>query len=454
MSDIFRPCARRSALLLAVCLALGGLIAACGGSPARAPGGAAKKVDMAAELAKPARITVWAWTPGTAEAVAMFERTHPNIKVELHNVGQGPPHYRKLRTVLRSGRGVPDVVQMEFQYTPSFTLTKNLLDLRPYLPGDFLSHYPEWIAQQVNINGGIYGVPWDTGPLGFIYRQDLLERAGIRTPIRTWAEFAEAAVRYHRANPGSYLVNQPGAETGQWLALFWQNGARPFTTDPHAFRADLTSPKIKQVTEYWDRLYRAGAISHDPDFTSAWYEGFAKGKYAGWISAAWGPVLLQDYTKSSMGRWRAQALPQWNAGQNLSGNWGGSTLAVLKQSKYPAAAAEFARWILSERQPVELFAFKSFLFPAQKWMLHNDAWLTKKYSFYGGQEVNRVFAGMANAVDTEWQWDPIHEYVATQGDDIRARFVRKGQGVTAALGPWQDAVVNYAKEQGLTVAGR
>ncbi|WP_028067685.1 extracellular solute-binding protein, partial [Solirubrobacter soli] len=119
---------------------------------------------MAAELKKPATITVWAWTPGTDEAVKMFEAAHPNIKVKLQNVGQGPPHYRKLRTVLKSGKGLPDVVHMEFQYIPSFTLTKSLLDMTPYLPDNFLSGYPEWVQKQINIQNGIYGIPWDTGP--------------------------------------------------------------------------------------------------------------------------------------------------------------------------------------------------------------------------------------------------------------------------------------------------
>jgi multiple sugar transport system substrate-binding protein len=65
---------------------------------------------MAAELKKPATITVWAWTPGTDKAVEMFEKEYPNIKVKLQNVGQGPPHYRKLRTVLKSGKGLPTSV--------------------------------------------------------------------------------------------------------------------------------------------------------------------------------------------------------------------------------------------------------------------------------------------------------------------------------------------------------
>jgi multiple sugar transport system substrate-binding protein len=451
----------RLAVLCALTLSAASVVAACGSSSdsgsSSGGGGSSsgKKVDMAAELKKPATVTVWAWTPGTDKAIAMFEKAYPNIKVKLQNVGQGPPHYRKVRTTIKSGKGIPDVVQMEFQYIPSFTLTKDLLDLTPYVPDDFLSQYPEWIQKQIQQNGGIYGVPWDSGPMALIYRKDLLKKAGVKTPIVTWDDFATAAEKYHQANPDSYLVDMPGAQTGQWMSFFWQAGARPFTSDPTNMKVDLTNPDVKKVTEFWDKLYANGSIPHDPDFTSAWYQGFAKGKYAGWLSAAWGPIFLQSYTKSSKGQWQAQALPVWNAGDKTSANWGGSTLAVLKSTKNAAAATEVARWLLTEPGPTQMFSAEPyFLFPTLNKILTDPDWLNTKYEFYGGQQVNKVYAAMAGLVDKSWQWPPIFEYVATTGDAIKGKSVDQGKGATAALQPWQDSVVNYAKQQGLTVAGQ
>src|SRR4051794_22753751 len=127
--------ARWRALLVVACLALGLVVAACGGdSGSSSSGGSSgggggggaigsKLGDVQAAMKKPTTLTVWAWTPGTDQAVAMFEKAHPNIKVKLQNVGQGPPHYRKVRTVVKSGKGLPDVIQMEFQYIPSYTIT-------------------------------------------------------------------------------------------------------------------------------------------------------------------------------------------------------------------------------------------------------------------------------------------------------------------------------------------
>ena len=98
-----------------------------------------------------------------------------------------------------------------------------------------------------------------------------------------------------------------------------------------------------------------------------------------------------------------------------------------------------------------MFSFDRFLFPPQNFMLQNKTWLDKKYPFYGGQQVNKTYAEMANVVDKGFEWDPIHEFVATEGDAIKGKSVDQGKGATAALQPWQDAVTNYVKQQGLTV---
>ena len=75
--------------------------------------------------------------PDIQNEVKLFTTQYPKIKVDLVNVGQGAPHYQKLRTAIQSGQGAPDVAQVEFQYINSFTLGEgSLLDLTPVRPGD------------------------------------------------------------------------------------------------------------------------------------------------------------------------------------------------------------------------------------------------------------------------------------------------------------------------------
>ena len=81
-------------------------------------------------------LTFWTWVPDITNQVELFTDKYPKMKVDVVNVGQGAPHYQKLRTAIQSGQGAPDVAQVEFQFINSFTLGDgNLLDLTPYAPG-------------------------------------------------------------------------------------------------------------------------------------------------------------------------------------------------------------------------------------------------------------------------------------------------------------------------------
>ena len=70
--------------------------------------------------------------------------------------------------------------------------------------------------------------------------------------------------------------------------------------------------------------------------------------------------------KATSGKWRAAPLPQWDAGENESGNWGGSTSAVIKTTKNPIAAAKFAEFLNTDAESTKMFATQQFLFPATK----------------------------------------------------------------------------------------
>ena len=74
-----------------------------------------------------------------------------------------------------------------------------------------------------------------------------------------------------------------------------------------------------------------------------------KGIDASWLSSAWGPSYFLPDAKSSLGDWRAAALPQWTAGADVAANWGGSTYPVFSPEPAPAAGGGVRR--VAERRP-------------------------------------------------------------------------------------------------------
>ena len=117
-------------------------------------------------MSTPTELTFWTWVPDIENEVALFEEKYPEINVKVENVGQGLPHYQKLRSAIEAGEGAPDVAQIEYQYIPSFVLPESLLDLAPYGADDLADDYVEWAWNQVSPGDEVWAIPQDVGPDG------------------------------------------------------------------------------------------------------------------------------------------------------------------------------------------------------------------------------------------------------------------------------------------------
>lgn len=449
-----RRAMRWLALGVATTLATLGLTA-CSGSDDKGSTGASATVsqaDIDKAMQTPTELTFWTWVPDIQKEVALFQRKYPAIKVNVVNAGQGQPHYQKLRTALTAGSGAPDVAQIEFQNIPTFTLTNNLLDLRPYGAGALKDQFVDWTWGQVTgKDGQVWAIPQDTGPMGMLYRQDIFDKHGI-TPPKTWAEFADAARKLHAADPNVYLTNLAASGSGVWMGLAWQAGAKQFEySGGEKIGVSVNNETSKKLADYWGGLVKDGVVSTDPDFTDQWYQGLNQGKYATWLTAAWGPVFLSASAKDTSGKWRAAPLPQWNAGENKAGNWGGSTSAVIKTTKNPIAAAKFAEFLNTDAESTMMLATQQFLFPPTKSTLANPAFVGQKPEFYGGQQVNELFVQISGTVSTEFQWPPFIDQASNDWNETVGKSLADKSDTGAALDQWQERVTSYAKSQGFTV---
>lgn len=236
------------------------------------------------------------------------------------------------------------------------------------------------------------------------------------------------------------------------IGFFWQAGAKPFGYDgKETVTIDVNSDEAKKVADYWTDLIQRDLISTDVDFNDQWYQGLAGGKYAGWLTAAWGPVFLQDTAESTSGLWRAAPLPQWTAGDQVTGNWGGSSDAVLATTKNPIAAAELAKFINHDEESAMMLATEQFFFPPQLSVLESKQFLDATSEFYGGEKVNALFADISSTVDTDFQWLPFMEYVYSSYEETMGTAIAEKRDISDALDTWQEQLVKYAEDQGFTV---
>ncbi|HWU47178.1 MAG TPA: extracellular solute-binding protein [Humibacter sp.] len=428
------------------------LLTGCSSTPNTSP--ATKPVTQAQidkAMNTPTTLTFWTWVPDIQKEVNLFEKKYPKITVKVVNTTGGAQHYPKLRAALKAGKGVPDVAQVEYDYIPSFTQTKSLLDLTPYGAGNLKDEYVDWVWNQVANSSGVWAVPQDSGPLGTLYRNDIFSKAGLKGAPATWDDFATAAAQV-KAKTGSYITDLPGNDMFQLIGFFWQAGAKPFGYDgKKTVSIDLNSATDQKVVSYWQGLIDKKLVATDPDFTDAYYQGLAQNKYASWLVAAWGPVFLQGTVKNTSGKWRAGKIPQWSAGADVSGNWGGSSDAVMTPTKNPIAAYELAKFINNDTESTLMFANDQFLFPTKKATLTDPKFVDQPSAFYGGQKVNKFFADISNTVDKKFDWLPFMDYVNSSYSSTLGKAIADHGDLKAALATWQQQVVSYAKQQGFTV---
>jgi len=182
MKHPFLPGFRRRAVTAAAGMLSASLVlAACGGSSGSSSAAPDKvsQADIDKAMKTPTDLTFWTWVPNIKKEVAVFEKKYPAIHVKVVNAGQGEPQYTKLRTALKAGSGAPDLAQIEFQYIPTFSITKSLEDLRPYGAEQHANTFVDWTWNQVKgSNGEIWAYPQDTGPMGMLYRKDIFDKYG------------------------------------------------------------------------------------------------------------------------------------------------------------------------------------------------------------------------------------------------------------------------------------
>ena len=449
-----RNLTRRSLFSLSAGVAAAVALDACSGSGSTTGATATATVSQAeidTAMKTPTTLTFWTWVPNISQEVALFEQKYPAIKVNVVNAGQSSAEYTKLRTALTAGKGTPDLAQIEFSFIPTFTITDSLVDLRPYGASANKGKFVDWVWQQVTgSNGEIYAYPQDTGPMGMLYREDIFAAHGIEVPT-TWDDFAAAARKLHAADPEIYLTNMSDNESGAWQGLMWQAGARPYTVHGTSVGLAVDDAASKKVAGYWGGLVSDGVVSTDPDFTNTWYTGLNTGKYATWLTAAWGPVFLSGTAKATIGKWRAAPLPQWEQGQSSSGNWGGSTTAVIKGTQHAIAAAKFAEYLNTDPATTAMFNTVQSLFPSTTALLSSPSFAGLKPAFFGGQQVNKLFAGISSTIDVGWQWPPFLDQAVTDWTATVGKALANKGDVAAATGQWQSQLAGYAKSQGFDV---
>ncbi|MEV5605393.1 extracellular solute-binding protein [Streptomyces sp. NPDC052299] len=400
----------------------------------------------------PVSLTYWAWAPGLDKVADIWnegEGKKAGIKVTVKKQASGDDLVTKIITAAKAHKA-PDLVQAEYQALPTLVSNDVLADISDEA-GDVEDRFAEGVWQQATVgSAALYALPQDSGPLMFYYRKDLFEQYGLSVPT-TWDQFAETARALKKKAPDKDLTTFSSNDSGLFAGLAQQAGAKWWTTSGDKWKVAIDDPATRKVADFWGGLVKEGAIDNQPMYTPAWNKALNTGKQIAWVSAVWAPGTLTTAAPDTAGKWAMAPLPQWTAGENVTGSWGGSSTAVTNDSQHKEAAATFAKWLNTDPAALAALVKESGIYPAATAAQTGGA-LAKPPAYFANQpdfytEAAKIAKGTAPAA-----WGPNVNVAYSAFKDNFAKAAKNKSDFAPALTAMQDATIADLKKQGFGVA--
>ncbi len=367
------------------------------------------------------QISVWSWEPSMAALIADFEARNPDV----HVTQIGTADYSKLNSAIQDGYGTPDVVQLEYFALPQYAVSGQLRDLTSRTT-NYGSFYTPGSWSSVQLDGRVYGVPMDSGPMAFFYNQDVFEQAGVdAAKIRTWDDYYRAAKKLKEN--GVYIAADDG-DASFYNAMIWLAGGRPYNTSHDGKEVSITldtDTGTQEFTRFWQQMIDEDLVNTRLDtWSDDWKQALGSGTVASLFAGAWMPSLLLADVPGTAGLWRVAQMPTAHGNLTNAEN-GGSALGVLSSSRRPEASWRFSEYVCHETAGI-MTRVDGGAFPADNATLNSANFLNKttvrdargiEVPYFGGQKFNTVLAQAASHVSTGYQYLPFEVYARS---DFRA----------------------------------
>ena len=192
------------------------------------------------------------------EALDVYEKSHPGVKVELQRIAWGDAREQFLREAA-VGEG-PDIVHIAQVWTRSMGDAGVFISLNDLIKKHGVGNgWDDFISADLasQDNGTIHAVPWTVDTFAMVYRKDILEKAGITKFPTTWDGIREASrtIKEKTGATGWTFPAGSGPTNSIWFFLnfyWWSHGYSLVERgDGGKYIAKITPAQIAEGFEYY-----------------------------------------------------------------------------------------------------------------------------------------------------------------------------------------------------------
>lgn len=304
----------------------------------------------------------------------------------------------KLLTALVSGKGAPDIADVEISRFSNFIKGDELpfVDLSDRIGGDIDDVYKPAATDPWTWQGKIYGVGNELNTCVLAYRSDIMDDAGVRTPFETWDQVVEAGREVSNEERKMFALHDLAFGDHYMLS---QNSGTTFFDEDGNYIGD-NEPNVTALQFLHDMVYDSGVAGIAPVIASDdWYppqyrQAFAAGRFVALFGPPWHLSFLPTDVKEQAAQWRVQQLPS-GLGEGLpTANFGGTGQCITTQCQNVDAAYELVRIANLTTEGVMADFEARTAYPAYR-PAYEDPALNEPNDYFGGQKIGQIYSDLA-----------------------------------------------------------
>ncbi|HLO31131.1 MAG TPA: extracellular solute-binding protein [Anaerolineales bacterium] len=283
-----------------------------------------------------------------------FEAKNPDIKVNMEYLGYDFIH-DKITTGMAAKPPAYDAAMIDVIWPDEFIKAGYLLDVTSRITPEMKSGMFPASWNGVTRNGKVYGMPWLMDVKYFMYNKDMLQKAGITDPPKTWEELVDQAKTIKDKGivefPIIWSWNQKEGVVCDYAVLLYGNGGSFIDANGKpAFNNDKGVQALtwmKQTID--DGLSNPSSVSSDEN---AVRDNFIAGQSAFAVNWLFQYSDSNDASKSKIAGQAAFApMPVFKAGADAgikgSSVDGSSSFAIMATTPYPDQTWKFLTYLAS-----------------------------------------------------------------------------------------------------------
>jgi multiple sugar transport system substrate-binding protein len=286
--------------------------------------------------------------------IARYVQEHPNVEIEyLSTTSLGGPSdtdaIANLVFNIQAAREI-DVAKIEVSRTPLDLMAANAVQELTAIGGDAVTNRVQGLlnSDYVTINNGVWAVPYEYDPFGYLYNGGQYTAAGLDPdhPPQTWDDLRAVNTTLKAKFPNNWAICHPLKNLAKTMPWVWSAGGDYWDRPILPTTTNFVSPGVVDTYKFIQEWAQKRWLNTD-ELSDANVLQFMISRKCAAVNYS-SDMVLQLENNDPKTDWRVAPFPSEVAGTPGFTYGGGSALVVPSTAAHPKEALDFMLWLSSD----------------------------------------------------------------------------------------------------------